>query len=144
VVADSTAVCAVHSAPAIGPCERCGTFVCDQCRYPGIQRVRCLKCGPPEVEKAPGTPVMALLLGAVGLMCPPLSLVGIAVALLWRYSERRGPSLGVQYARWAVVVSLMSLIMGGALYYWTGRMVWAVAQDVEKTKKTTGHDPAKP
>ena len=82
MAADSTALCAVHSAPAIGPCERCGTFVCDQCGFSRGPHVRCHKCGAPAVEKAPGVPVAALLLSAVGLVYLPLSLVGIVMALL--------------------------------------------------------------
>jgi len=141
VVADSPALCAAHSAPAIGPCERCGTFVCDRCGFRHGDRIRCHKCGAPAIEKAPGVPVTALVLAAVGLMCPPLSLVGIAVALLWRYADHRGPSLGVQYARWAVVVGLLSLVAGGASYYGMGRLIQAFQQDLEKP---TGRVPAKP
>ena len=88
-----------------------------------------------------GSTVSALLLSALGVMCPPLSLVGVAVALLWRYGDRRGPSLGVQYARWAVVMGLLALAAGSAGYYGMFRMMQAVQKDVEAT---TEHGPKKP
>ena len=126
-MADSTALCAEHSAPAMGACERCGTFVCEQCGFREREHLRCFKCGAPEAEKAPPLAFTALLVAALGLMCPPLSLIGLALALAARAGESGRTNLGAQYVRWALVVGAMSLVVGGALYAFVAWTVWAIA-----------------
>ena len=51
------------------------------------------------------------------------------------------PGLGLQYARWAVIVGFLSLAAGGGMYWWMGRLMWAVQKDVAAA---TGHGPKKP
>jgi len=130
VSADLSALCAAHSAPAIGPCDRCGTFVCDQCGYRKEAHIRCYTCPAPPAEKPPGVPLAALLLSAIGLTCPPLSLVGLFMALIWRLSTDKRTAMGAQYARWAVIVGFLSLAGGGAMYWWMGQVIWAAQKDV--------------
>jgi len=125
VSADLSALCAAHSAPAIGPCDRCGTFVCDQCGYRKDEHIRCHSCPAPAAEKPPGVTLTALLLSAVGVVCPPVSLVGLFMALVWRLSADKRTPMGAQYARWAVIVGLLSLVGGGATYWWMGKLIWA-------------------
>ncbi|HYV47275.1 MAG TPA: hypothetical protein VFA20_20595 [Myxococcaceae bacterium] len=126
--ADLSALCAAHSAPAMGPCDRCGTFVCDQCGYRKDEHIRCHSCPAPAAEKPPGVTLTALLLSAVGFVCPPLSLVGLFMALVWRLSADKRTAMGAQYARWAVVVGLLSLVGGGATYWWMGKLIVAAQQ----------------
>lgn len=129
VSGDLSARCAAHSAPAIGPCDRCGTFVCDQCGYRRDAHIRCYTCPAPAAEKPPGVPLAALLFSAVGLMCPPLSLLGMFMALIWRFSADKRTAMGAQYARWAVILGFLSFAAGGATYWWMGKLVLAVSKD---------------
>jgi hypothetical protein len=144
VSADLSALCAAHSAPAIGPCDRCGTFVCDQCGYRKDDHIRCFTCPAPAAEKPPGVPLTALLLSAIGLMCPPLSLVGMFMALVWRFSADKRTSMGAQYARWAVIVGFLSLGVGGAMYWGMGKLIWAVQKDVATLNEGGRASPKKP
>jgi hypothetical protein len=111
----ASAACAEHAEPSIGPCERCGTFVCGRCgkQHDG-DHLRCHRCGPPPPERPPGSTIVGLVLAAMGMMCPPLSLVGIAMGLSYSLGagSKRSP-LGAQYARWAVMMGLMSAILWG-------------------------------
>ena len=127
----ASARCAEHNQPATGPCERCGTFVCGRCgerhTREGRSLIRCHRCGPPPPERPPGIAVTGLVLSALGMMCPPLSLVGIAIALSLGLWTRPGHHpLRAQYARWSLAVGVMSLVMW-ALIAWVSRgMVDAV------------------
>ena len=132
MVGDSTAQCAAHLAPAIGACERCGTFVCGQCGFQEDGRVRCFNCGAPAAEKPPPTAFAALIFSALGLMCPPVSLLGLLLALISRFGREGSTRLGAQYSRWALVVGLMSLLAGGTLYAVLGRMVWSVQESLPR------------
>jgi hypothetical protein len=115
--ADASARCAADDAPAMGVCERCGKFICPRCGFQQDDHLRCHDCGPPDVERPPPLPQAALLLAAVGLMCPPLSLLGLGMALVYRFGRdfERG-RLGEQYARWALWLGAASLVAGGLIY----------------------------
>ncbi len=38
-------VCATHRAPSVGPCSRCGAFVCPACKVLAKRPVLCRPCG---------------------------------------------------------------------------------------------------
>lgn len=123
----SSARCAEHAAPAIGACERCGTFVCSACGFSREGHVRCHRCGAPPAERPPGITTAALALSALGMVCAPLSLLGIGLALAWRLGgDRDRSATGAQYARWALVLGLMSLAVGVGFGWLTWRMADAL------------------
>jgi len=138
VSGDLSARCADHSAPAIGACERCGAFACDRCGFREREHVRCRRCGSPPAERPPAQATAALILAAVGIMCPPLSLLGIGLAIAWRLRSGARPPLGVQYARWAVVVGLLSLAAGAGMYTLMARLVAATKATVQASEEKPG------
>lgn len=128
----ASARCAEHAEPATGPCERCGTFVCGRC---GVlhhgTHLRCHRCGPPPPERPPGIAVTGLVLSALGMMCPPLSLVGIGIALSLGLWTRPGHHpLRAQYARWALAAGVMSLVMW-ALIAWVSMGTMEAVQSLD-------------
>src|SRR5689334_17673965 len=81
---DTAARCAAHGeAPAVGVCQRCGTFLCVACLQPADSEVLCGACLARR-GKAPVASAQAwasLYLGLAGLTCGFLpGVVGLVIA----------------------------------------------------------------
>jgi hypothetical protein len=83
-----------------------------------------MKCGalagPPPV---PRQLTSAVVVAAIGMACAPLSLVGIALALSWKWGRRGNlTQLERDYVRWSVVVGVLGLAFSvgiAAFVIWT-------------------------
>lgn len=105
-------------------CDRCGGFTCDGCLLQGPGWVRCFKCGAPSVrEPVPGQLTFALVIAAIGMLCAPLSLLGMGLALGWKWGRWKDRTpLERDYVRWAIWVGLLGFALSAGsimLGFWT-------------------------
>lgn len=110
------ATCAEHGREALGPCGRCGNFVCASCGTTYGHQVLCAACLERVGYSAPHSPrsVVAVVLGL-------LSVAGLlplgVVALLLGYAELRDirngsrPGGGRWFAQAAVLFGWISSVM---------------------------------
>jgi hypothetical protein len=123
--------CATHGdAPAVGACQRCGTFLCQQCAVPFENDVVCGACLERHARAPEASPRAwaSLFLGLAGLTCAFVpGIVGLVLAYRELQSIARGesPSGGRALASagrllgWlnAALLGVLSLVL---LHLWAG------------------------
>jgi hypothetical protein len=82
----SDSVCPVHEAPAVATCDRCGTFLCNQCPALGKPPL-CEDClGRESAKLEPTTPRQRLLRAQAAFLIP-LSVL-LALLLLYAFASQ--------------------------------------------------------